>query len=148
MGSLDILFISLVRMIKLQLCFDFIPLTLFYMMLSMDITDMSREVSPSSRNWPQNSSINFPSLFLNEVLMKLKIDEMPEKVTEDVTSRGWHTFSDFWPIRSSEALTNQNPLNLCAAVFETDRPCQFLSKYFTQRKIRLPKNRLLDAFSL
>ena len=54
----------------------------------MEMTRSSdTDISPSSQNWPQISSINFPSLFLNEVLMKLKIDEMPEKVTEYVTSR-------------------------------------------------------------
>lgn len=124
--------------IKLQLWFNFILLTLLHY---WHVTNSLPLVSKFGHK-------THPSTFLLCFLMKLKIDEMPEKVTEDVTSRGWHTFSDFWPIRSRDILTNQNPLNLCAAVFETDRLCQFLSKYFTHRKIRLPKNRLLDAFSL
>ena len=59
--------------------------------------------------------------------MKLKIDEMTEKVTEAVTLQSWDTYLEFWPIRSQTTLvTNKRATSLFEAIFDTDRHYQFL----------------------
>ena len=54
-------------------------------MLSVETTDVTRMTPPRLEIGHKTHPSTFLLCFLNGVLMKLKIDEMPEKVTEDVT---------------------------------------------------------------